>query len=71
MKLGTENKKKTIVAIALMIVAIAVVVYQFTGGDSAEPWGTHEIVGAQAEAASVMEQAYWAPAETALARLVR
>lgn len=37
MKLGTENKKKTIVAVVLMIVAIAVVVYQFTGNDAAEP----------------------------------
>jgi hypothetical protein len=36
-KLGTENKKKTIVAVVLMIVAIAVVVYQFTGNESAEP----------------------------------
>ena len=36
MKLGTENKKKTIVAVVLMIVAIAVVVYQFTGNDAAD-----------------------------------
>jgi hypothetical protein len=36
-KLGTENKKKTIVAVGLMIVAIAVVVYQFTGHESTEP----------------------------------
>ncbi len=31
MKLGTENKKKTAVAIALMVVAAALLVYQFSG----------------------------------------
>ena len=32
MKLGTENKKMTIVAAVLMVVAIGVLVYQFAGG---------------------------------------
>ena len=31
----------------------------YQGGDSAEPWGTHEIVGAHAEAADTMERAHW------------
>lgn len=31
----------------------------YPGGDAAEPWGTHEIVGAQAEAAAVLDYVRW------------
>ena len=34
MKLGTENKKKTILAGVLMVVAAALLIYQFAGGGS-------------------------------------
>ncbi len=34
MKLGTENKKKTIIAGVLMVLAVAALMYQFSGGSS-------------------------------------
>ncbi len=34
MKLGTENKKKTILAAVLMVAAVSLLVYQFSGGGS-------------------------------------
>ncbi len=38
MKLGTENKKKTILAGVLMLLAVGLLVYQFSGGsESASP----------------------------------
>ncbi len=34
MKLGTENKKETIIAGVLMVLAVAALMYQFSGGSS-------------------------------------
>ena len=34
----------------------------YRGGDQAEAWGTHEIIGAQAEAVAAMDRVYWPPA---------
>ena len=31
MKLGTENKKKTILALVLVVLAVGLLVYQFSG----------------------------------------
>jgi hypothetical protein len=36
-KLGTENKKKTMVAGALLVLAVALLVYQFSGGGNDAP----------------------------------
>jgi len=37
MKLGTENKKKTILALVLVIVAVGLLVYQFSGNSTGTP----------------------------------
>jgi hypothetical protein len=51
MKLGTENKTKTILAAVLVVVAIGLLVYQFSGGGSesstAPPGGTATAPGAK------------------------
>ena len=50
MKLGTENKKKTILAGVLVVVAVALLVYQFSGngGTSAAPPQNSATPGARA-----------------------
>jgi hypothetical protein len=50
-KLGTENKKKTMVAGALLVLAVALLVYQFSGGGNDAP------APAQNSAQSPMSQA--------------
>ena len=46
MKLGTENKKKTILAGVLAVVAAGLLIYQFSGGSNATPDPTAPIVPA-------------------------
>ena len=46
MKLGTENKKKTALAIVLLIAAAVLIVYQFTGSEPVQVAGTTPTSGA-------------------------
>lgn len=45
MKLGTENKKKTVLAIVLLVVAVALIAYQFTGNEASQAPGTAPATG--------------------------
>jgi len=46
MKLGTENKKKTILAAVLVVVASGLLVYQFSGGSSGNTSSQSAVTGA-------------------------
>ena len=52
MKLGTENKKKTALAVVLLFAAGALLVYQFTGDESAQAPGAAPASPAAKRAAS-------------------